>query len=223
MKNAILLICFFVLHNFLFSQEVIINNNLVIEADGTIRMDSVASVWDDVMIYPDATHKGGSNDPTWKKFKDNGSSSQGVFLWMYSSSSENEVYFTVQIPHGYKLGSSIYPHVHWTTASGTPSGSDVVWGLEYTVISIGGTFSNTSILTTNSVIPCITITGVGQHLISAFTPISGTNLGISAVLVCRLFRKTGDPNDTFSQEIGLLGVDFHVEKDTEGSRSEFAK
>ena len=212
------------------SQEVKINSNMVVESDGTIRMDNSATVWDDLMVYPDATSRGGSKSPVWggsaaTAFKKNAAAtSQGVFLWMFSASTEQEVYFTVQLPHSYKIGSAIYPHVHWTTATGTPSGTNVMWGFEYTVIAIGGTFPTTSILTSNSVIPPIgTPTGTGQHLITSFGSISGTNLGISTVLVCRLFRETGNASDTFGNEVGLLGFDIHYEKDTQGSREEFVK
>jgi hypothetical protein len=212
------------------AQEVKINNNLAVEADGTLRMDGSATVWDDLMVFPDATSRGSSNAPVWggqsaTAFKKNvGGTSQGVFLWMFSATTEQELYFSVQLPHGYKVGSDIYPHVHWTTSTGTPSGTNVVWGLEYTIVAIGGSFPVTSTLTAHSVIPSIgTPTGTGQHLITSFAPISGTNLEISTVLVCRIYRAATDSYDTFPNEVGILGIDFHIEKDTQGSRTEFTK
>lgn len=225
MKTYTLIIAIIFTVSILNAQEVKINNNLAVEADGTIRMDGTATVFDDVMIFPDATSKSGSNPPVFGRFaRDAAGTSQGVFLWMFSSSTEQEVYFTIQIPHSYKLGSDIYPHVHWTTVTGTPFGTDVVWSLEYTVSAIGGIYSTTNTLTTNTVISaCTPIVGPSQHLISSFSPISGTGLGISTVLVCRLYRATGNNSDTFGNAVGLLGIDFHIEKDTEGSRTEFSK
>ncbi len=205
-------------------------DRLKISADGTIVLEGAATVWDDIMIFPDATSRGGSNTPTWggngsNAFKKNaGGSSQGVFLWMFSASSEQELYFVVQIPHGYKEGSTIYPHVHWTTASGTPNGSNVVWGLEYTAAAIGSSYSTTTSITSNTVIGEIgTPSGTGQHLITALGTISGSGLGISSVIVCRLYRAAGDALDTFANETGLLGIDFHYELDTFGSASQFEK
>jgi hypothetical protein len=230
MKTKTIFLLLMFIATILKAQEVKVNNNFVVESDGTMRLDGAATVFDDVMIYPDATSRGGSNPPTWggagaNAFKRNaGSTSQGVFLWMFSASSEQEVYFTIQIPHGYKVGSDIFPHVHWTTATGTPSGTNVVWGLEYTASAIGGNFPVTNTLTSNSIIPVIgSPSGTGQHLITSLGAISGTGLGISTVLVCRLFRATSNVSDTFANEVGLLGIDFHIEKDTEGSRSEFSK
>ncbi|HRZ96759.1 MAG TPA: hypothetical protein P5084_04325 [Paludibacter sp.] len=209
------------------AQSVKINNNLTIESDGTIVTDGAATTWDDLMVYPDATTRSGSNPPTWSgKFAGNGTS-QGVYLWIFDKSQEQEVYFTIQIPHSYKLGTTLKPHVHWTTLAITPS-NNVVWGLEYTIMKIGGTFSSTStILTSNTIISTITPTGTKQHLITSLGDIvSGTapnDIDISTVLVCRLFRKAADGLDTFDDPAGLLGFDIHFEKNTDGSRNEYQK
>lgn len=204
------------------SQEVKINSNLAVESDGTLRFDDAATVWNDLMVFPDATSKGSSNAPTWAQFKNNGGS-QGVWLWWFSPTTEQEVYFTIQIPHNYKLGSELHPHVHWTTSSGTPTRNNVVWGFEYTVTSIGSTFGPTNTLTTTGIIDAITPSGDGQHLISSFPAILGTGLGISSVIVGRLFRKVSDTEHTFNQTVGLLGFDIHYEQDTQGSRTEYQK
>lgn len=199
-------------------------SHLSIEPDGTLVMKGQSTVFNDLMVYPDATTKGGSNAPVWTKFMNNGAGSQGVFLWMFDPSTEQEVYFTIQIPHSYKVGTSIYPHVHWTTTSGTPSGTNVVWGLEYTVMKIGGNFGNTTLITSNTVIsPIGTPTGTSQHLITAFPAIPGTGIEISTILVCRLYRKAADANDTFVNSVGLLGFDIHYESDTQGSHTEYTK
>lgn len=155
LKKAFISLFLFAISYNLYSQEVKINSNFIVEADGTLRMENGATTWDDIMVYPDATRKGGSYQPTWTKFGSNGAS-QGVFLWLFDASTEQELYFTVQIPHGYKVGSTLQPHVHWTTTAGTPSGSNVVWGLEYTIMKIGGRFNTTTtLLTTSSIIPSI--------------------------------------------------------------------
>jgi hypothetical protein len=216
----------------LHAQNVVIGtdgtNNTTFESDGTMVFNGEATVFDDIMVYPDATTRGGSNQPVWggsgaNYFKNNGSGSQGVFLWMFDKETEEELYFCTQIPHSYKIGTPLYPHVHWTTRSGTPSGTNVVWGLEYTVVAIGGSFGNTTILTANSLIPGITPSGTGQHLITPLGTIPSTGLGISTILVCRVFRAAANGSDTFDNETGLLGIDFHFQKDTEGSRSEYSK
>ena len=203
-------------------------NQTRFESDGTMKFEGNSTVWDDIQVAPDATSRGGSNPPIWggvsaAAFKKSGSN-QGVFLYMFSAIDEQELYFTIQLPHGYKVGSDIFPHVHWTTSTGTPSGTDVVWGLEYTYTAIGSNFPTTSVITSNTIIPSIgTPSGTGQHLITSLGTISGSGIGISTILVCRVYRAATNGSDTFANEAGILGVDFHVEKDTYGSRSDFAK
>lgn len=205
--------------SFLNAQEVKINSDMVVEADGTVKYLNNATVFDDLMVYPDATSKAGSNPPVWTFYKNNGAGSQGVYLWMFNYNIEQEVYFTIQLPHGYKEGSTIFPHVHWTTATGSPSGADVVWSLEYTTVAIGGTFSNTTTITATNILGSITPSGTFQHLISSFPAISGTGLGISTVIIGRLYRNVSHANDTFANPVGMLGFDIHIEKDTDGSRT----
>lgn len=208
------------------AQDVKINNNMIIEADGTLRLDNAATVWNDLMVYPDATTKGGSNPPEWGTtfMRNGGGTSTGVYLWMFAPNQEEELHFTVQIPHDYKEGSDLYPHVHWTTVAGTPSGTDVVWGLEYTITAIGGTFPYTVTVMTNTLTPeCGPASGSGQHLISGFSSVSGTGLGVSTIMVCRLFRAATNAADTFANAVGLLGFDLHYEQDTQGSRNQWTK
>lgn len=193
------------------------------EADGTMVSNGAATTWDDIMVFPDATSKGNSL-PTMTVFKN------GVYLWMFADGASNEVHFTVQLPHSYKIGTDLHPHVHWTTKTGTPSNTTngrVVWALEYTAISIGGKFPTAVTKTGNQIVtsPSFTIAGAEQHLITSLDSIDGTGLGISSILVCRLYRDGNSTlgTDDFPESAGLLGFDIHFEKDTQGSRGEYTK
>ena len=204
---------------------ILFSTGLEWKVASTNNSSSSSEVWDDLLVHPDATTKGGSKAPAWggksaNAFKNN-SGSQGVFLWMFSATQEQVVYFTVQMPHAYKVGSDLFPHVHWTSATGTPSGSNVVWGLEYTVVVIGGNFPSTTTLTSNSVVA--TPSGIGQHNITPLGKINGAGIEISTILVCRLYRAPDDSRDTFGDEVGLLSMDFHYQIDALGSRTEYTK
>lgn len=199
-----------------------LNTNLWIEPDGTMVADGAATTWDDLTVYPDVTSKGRSQGPIPEVFKNNGSS-QGVFLWWFETNVEREVYFQIQMPHSYKVGTTLYPHVHWTTKTGTPTTTNVVWRLEYTIMKAGGNFGSTLTTTTSTVVTETAPSGVGQHLITSLGEISGNEIGISTFIVCRLYRNGLDTNDTFTESAGLLGFDIHYEKDTQGSRNQFTK
>ena len=142
--------------NLIRAQEIQIGtpgtNYSKIEADGTLEFDGDATVWDDLMVFPDATSKGSSNPPTMTSYRKNGAgTSQGTFIWMFAAGTEQELYFTVQIPHSYKVGTDLLPHVHWTTTSTTP-GNNVTWSLEYTAVAFGGAFSTTNTISGYNII-----------------------------------------------------------------------
>ena len=200
-------------------QEVKINHNgtdgLVVRSDGSIEMEGNATVWDDLMVFPNSVKiKGSTNIPTDVVFASN--------LYLLGFNEGDQVYFTVQIPHSYKIGSTLEPHVHWTTISGNPSSGDVGWGLEYSASTIAGTFpSSTSENTGTTIVqPSSGTSAAYQHTITSLGTIDGSGLGISSVLVCRLYRTT---DGSYGSPALLLGMDFHFEKDTEGSRSNFTK
>lgn len=153
MKKINTLIAFFLVGSLsclLVAQTVTINSNLKIEADGTIVSENEGTTWDDITVFPDAATKGTLNPPVQANFKSN------VLIWNFSGSADNSIFFSVQIPHGYKVGSTIYPHVHWTPTGtstlnvtpGTPYyTSTVTWALEYTIAKVKGDFGAATTLT----------------------------------------------------------------------------
>lgn len=175
-------------------------------------------VWDDIRVPVTATKAGGSKDPGFEKLKDNGSGSQGVFTYMFSPTAEEELYFSVQVPHNYKYGTNFHPHVHW--APTTTNTGDVVWGLEYTLAEISGTLGNTTIIYG-------TDAGDGtayKHQLVDLTEIDGSAIdSVSMMMICRVFRNAAATEDTYTGDAALLEIDFHYEIDSLGSDTEYAK
>lgn len=184
---------------------------LEITSSGQLVFSGNATVWDDIRVPVTSAKAGGSKVPGFEKFKDNGSGSQGVFTYMFDASQEEELYFTVQLPHSYKPGSDIYPHVHWTTTSNNTG--NVRWGLEYTWSTTSSVFSNSTILTATSAASGTAYTS--QY--TAFSAISGTGKNESSMLVCRVFRDADDSGDTHADDTALLEIDFHFEKEKMGT------
>jgi len=196
--------------NFTITEGGIIINNTD-ETNHPIFLQNEATVWDDLTVPVNATKLGGSKDPTYAKFKDNGAASQGVFAYSFPDPGvETELYFTAQLSHKYKEGTDIYAHVHWSPSSA--GAGNVAWGLEYTWTNINEVFPDTSITITP-----IAADGVAnKQQLGSIVTIDGTGKKISSMLDCRIFRSA--TGDTYSDGAWLHEIDFHFQVDTIGSR-----
>jgi hypothetical protein len=147
-----------------------------------------------------------------------------LYLYWFDASTEEEVWFAVQMPHAW-AGTDIIPHVHWTpktTADGDPANQTVEWGLEYTWINVGGDFAASSTIYGKTSIPNDANIVANRHYKTNLTSISpsASQDGLSSMLVCRLFRNAADAaDDTYEDDVGLLEFDLHYEVDMLGSRS----
>ena len=136
----------------------------------------------------------------------------GVYAYGFDSSADEEVFFTVQLPHSWKEGTDIEPHVHWMTQN-TDTGN-VCWKLEYTWANIGDTFGATA-----------TVSGLtdasgtdNDHMYTDLETISGAGKTFSSMLICRLYRDVSD--DDYNTDAALLEIDFHYQVWRFGTRNE---
>lgn len=195
------------------------------EADGTMRSVGNATTWDDERVPLTSTKLGGVKDPGFSVAFTDGAGSTGAWLYWFDAGTVEELFFVVQLSHRYKIDTSIYPHVHWIPKTNGSAGQVVSWGLEYTWASIGAVFGNTTQIYSNAHSPVETLVA-GKHYVTSFSAISpGAGKGISSMLICRVWRDaTGTGlTDSYTDDVGLIEIDFHFEMDTLGSRSEFTK
>lgn len=117
------------------------------------------------------------------------------------------------MPHSWKIGSELYPHVHWMP---TTAGSGYVcWFLEYSWASVNVTYSAP-----------VTISGIQltnneqwKHKLCELPEINGSGIsGVSSMLICRLYRQPTSTFDTYGDDAGFLEFDIHYQVDTHGSR-----
>lgn len=205
-------------------------NQTKIEADGSLLLEGTATAYTDLVVPLFNSRLGADHQAIWAKMLDNGSGSRGVYTYTFESvntSNEEEVFFSVQLPHNWKEGSTLYPHVHWSPQT-TGQNGNVVWGLEYSWVNYNSTtplvFPNTTIITTTSGY----INGTSdhdKHFVTSFLSITPDNTQnkISSILMCRFFRKSGDAADTYNGNAAVLSVDFHYEIDAVGSHTQWTK
>lgn len=194
-------------------------NNMKVEADGTLIFNGTATVWDDLRVAMDR----GSN-ATSITFLPGASS--GPEIWYFRNNSGVEAMsFTVQLPHSWKEGSTIYPHIHWTPSS-TGTGN-AEWNFEYTWANYDAASPQAfPAITTSTVVTNGPFT-LGTHMITALTSgnagISATGKRVSSILICRIWRNSANAADTYGGNLGLLSLDFHYEINTFGSHLEYVK
>jgi hypothetical protein len=184
------------------------------ENDGTLVFIGDAAVWDDLRVPLVTGRVAGANVPSFEVLTGN------TQAWNFDDG--DEIFFTVQMPHSWKIGSTIYPHLHWCPESSVDPSDNVGIGFEYEWVGIGDTFSGTITITRD--VP----TGVGsalKHLVHNFDEagIDGSSItGVSSMLNCRFFRQAAG-SDNYAGGIFALEVDFHYEIDTIGSRGIISK
>jgi len=170
------------------------------------------TVWDDLRAPVNQGKLKGTADPIW-------SDAVGGQTLVFSPTLMKEVYFILQLPHSYKEGTSIIPHVHWVYGANTV-GQSCRWGLEYwwneDNVFLGGSntiYVNTNLSNNDAVMPFLT----------SFPTIDGTGHTISSILNCRLFRDATDISDNYTSNVYLFEFDIHYEIDSIGSRNTLSK
>lgn len=200
----------------------------------------LSRAYDDLRVEPTARTTG-TNTPSFEKWFDDAGlaivaasgTSRGIYLYSFDDAavaSEKEVFFEMQLPHGWNL-STIDIHVHWIGSHNDTTAAPR-WGLEYGWKSLGQTYAGTSTVYTDGV---NYVTGgtdadvtAGIHYISQFASITpgATQNTISSVLIGRIFRNSSSASDTYnvaSNKCGLLYIDAHIVYDSIGSIAEYNK
>ena len=205
--------------------NVTAGNTTYIEEDGSLSYEDTATRYDDMRV-PVTSAKFKDNDidrPNFDIFI------SGLAGYWFQEDRDNEpsLFFNVQMPHAWKEGTAIYPHIHWVPERDL-SGKTVVWGFEYAWVNVGDEFPTTSttIYASAPIAPGGTpLAGTaGQHMITPFASIDGTDMSLSSMLVCRMFRVDKNYSaDNYTYMAMVLEFDFHYQIDSDGSRDEYTK
>lgn len=143
----------------------------------------------------------------------------GVYAFGFDTGNDSteSLHFIAQTPHNRSPGSDLECHLHW--APSTTNAGDVRWKLNYTAISIDGTFGAVGSL-------WVTDAADGtadKHQLSELGTIDGSSLGLSSVIVGNITRLGDHADDDFTGVAFGLEFDFHYEIDSPGSTYEYVK
>jgi hypothetical protein len=142
----------------------------------------------------------------------------GTFLFAV-----NEVIFLIaQMPHSWKEGSDIVPHVHWYKT--TSADGDVNWQLDYRWAPIGEVFASSwTTLNVQAPVPGTPDTDTAnKHLLSSFGAVSASGKTLSDMLLMKLTRVAATGTE-YGADAGFFEFDIHFQSDSRGSAQEFVK
>lgn len=178
------------------------------ENDGTLVFKGDATIWDDLRFPLTRALLGILNKPDYD-FTNLG------LLFPQNDTSEI-VYIIAQISHKYKIGSSIYPHIHWVQSQAT----EAVWKMDYRWYDNGDDPTG-GFTTLTAGAGYFTYPGSGSILQqSNFPAINGSGIDlISSFLDIKLYRD----DNLVTGDVLAKEFDIHFEIDTIGSRSEQIK
>lgn len=185
-------------------------DNISIDKNGNMFFNGDSTVWDDLQVNLSSVRLPASGSPTWTAYK-------GSQVLAFSPTQDNKIYFTAQIPHGYKQDSNIDFHIHIVYPDNNTGNSE--WILTHSWANILEDFP-----TETTVNVSLRASGnADNHTYEDIANIDGTGQKISSVLLCSLERNGTNARDDYANNIYLAALDFHIEKDTVGSRTELSK
>lgn len=168
-------------------------------------------VWDDLRFPVTGVSIGGFASPPDVQ-TDTG-------LLLFDAAAIETIGVLAQLPHAWKEGSDIKPHVHWAKTS--DAAGDVVWSLRYKWFNIGEVQPAwSSVLTATDVAAA---DATQKQMISTFPLISGAGKTISSLFLCQIGRLATDGGDDYAADALLYEFDIHYQSDSGGSIAEFTK
>jgi len=165
--------------------------------------------WDDLR-FPAANLKPGSAGvPTW----DNTNGLQEFSIGDY-------LFCQVQLPHAWKIGSTLKPHVHWCKITSGPN--LVRWQLDYKWVKTGQVM-DAAFTTIADETPDVSDGDTAyQHALTALPDITTTGVDISDILVCKISR-VATAGASYGTRAVLFEFDIHIQTDSQGSIAEYEK
>jgi len=145
---------------------------------------------------------------------------------LFDNAQDEEAFTIMQLPHGYKFGSTIEPHFHW--AKSTAAGGDVCWRMDWECKDIGETFTNTPATVSMAYV----VDDADTAYLHAYADAAGNSFdplcsGVSCICMFRLWRDVsgdgGTCSDDYAADAILYEFDIHYQSDSVGSYLEASK
>lgn len=195
-----------------------LNANSAVFGDVTIAGNLLLTntVWDDLRFPAQGINPPGAvSDPDVE-------TTTGLLL--FASNATEIIAGVAQLPHTYKEGTDVKPHVHWQRTTSASGG--VYWQLDYEVVNNGdiATMAYGSSLGASTVATGTPDDNTAERvLITPLGTLGMTGAKVSSLILWKLSRIHDNAADTYGADARLIEFDIHFEINTLGSDSEFTK
>ncbi len=134
----------------------------------------------------------------------------------------DEALITLQMPHSWKEGTTIFPHIQYMATTDVSPADNFGIEFEYAWADIDEDFPANSTLSTVDISTGVNTNNMHQVGNVTAAGISGAGHTLSSVLLCRIKRVVAT-GDNYAGGIAIMDFDIHYHIDTIGSRQEAAK
>lgn len=189
---------------------------------GIIYPGGDSTDWDDFVVELSSARVPTSNAPNWAQVTDDGGTPASTGVFAYHFDDGEYIEFHIQMPHAWKEGSTIYPHVHFECTSDVDPTDKFDLELEYIWVDVGEDRAANSTLVNRECETGVNTDTQHQIVNVPENGIDGTGHTISSILICRLERIAA-ASDNYAGQIIIYDIDVHYEIDTVGSRDVIVK
>lgn len=192
-------------------------SRLTITGNEGLVLSPPATVFDDLLTGAESARSGVVSPKIGGGFRGDAN----VYHTSFVHTQADELQFSVQFSHGWALGTTFFPHVHFCPTIAGNANNAARFILAYRFANINEQFPVSESTFT------MTKTWSGDkswyHLIADnATGIIVPEGNLSAIMKCRIYRDNNVANN-LAGELSILFFDWHIEIDTMGSRLEYSK
>lgn len=139
---------------------------------------------------------------------------------LFDSATVNAVVGVAQLPHSWKPGTIVKPHIHWTKTTNDPGLP--LFAFAYAIANAGEVFPAYSDAIANPGVPAVADDDTAQQsAIMKFSDIDMTGFRESCIILWGISRIGGDVGDTYPADARLLEFDIHYQLEKRGTIQEF--
>lgn len=178
------------------------------------------SYWDDLRFPAQGINPASAVDPPSVDNDDPASVATAVpGTLLFAGNVDNMIAGVAQLPHTWREGTAIYPHIHWALTAG--SAAAVTWELRIRLLGDLGAASGSWAIMTLDASKAVSSALANVHQITAWAPIDMAGKKVSTMVAWALYRRGS--TDANNDLVRLYELDFHYQVNSMGSDLEYRK